>query len=226
MAKIVIDAICNDAIIEGVPISGVNLQLAKNIYNYLLQVISADQIVMTRADSLVCPLSLESRLALANQSDVQLIVSVGVDSVVDTTVNGFEVIRGASAGAESVSNGIVQNATNLMTKWGLALKGISISSTLSMIINTAAPSVMVMPGFYSNAHDFNIVINYDFQKEFGFAVAQAIATYLGLGIIEFTPSTTPTPAPTEVGKVSALPLIIAGAAIAGLIAAIFLSKKK
>jgi len=231
MAKVVIDPICVSLSVNDIPLSAINLNLANWIHTYLRQVLNANEIEMTRTTNEVCVVPIETRLGIASKSDVQVIVSVGADNFsTDTTVNGFEIFHGGSSNGISLANGVFQQTANLRTKWNLGVRfggPVQVSFDFAMITDTIAPAVLVMPGFMSNATDFNALTNYNFQQEFGFAIAQAISSYLGLGTLSFeetTPSPIPEPTPTT-APISPLPFLIAGAAVLGIVIAMLVTKK-
>lgn len=228
MAKVVINPVCADVTIGGVPFNALNLNLAKAVHDYLVQVIPDNQIIMTRTNSTVCPIDSTQAEAIANADDVQLVVSVGVDNADDTTAAGMEVFDSGSENSIPFANSMFAATADLRTKWNLNARfgGAAVLTTYFMLTKVTKPTILVMAGMMSNANDFNVLTNYNFQKDFGFAVAQAISTQLGLGTLQQNPITLPpTPTPVPSAK-SYTPWIIGGIAGLGLVAILVLTGRR
>lgn len=189
MARVVIDPMCVGITERGVPFDVVNLRLGNWVRDFLRQVLPENEIAMTMTSSAECPVPITRRLTIANQPDVEVIVSIGLNNFpADTSVNGFEMFHAGTTGGINLATAIFQANAPLRSKWGLGVRRggpAVLDFDFPMITDTRAPATMVLPGFISNIDDFNALSNVNFQKEFGFYTAQGIANYLGLGTITF-----------------------------------------
>lgn len=188
MPKIVIDPKCIGLSVNSIPFDDVILNLSNSVRSYLAQVLPAENIIMTRTSSSVCPLDNATRVAIANQSDVSAVISIGVDVNADNpTYNGMIVYTSGTAERLNFATAIINGTADLRTKWNLGLPYTAPqpSTAFRMVtdVPTNVPSAVIMAGLISNTNDVDILVNYNFQKDFGFYVAKSIAAYLGLGTI-------------------------------------------
>lgn len=157
-----------------------NLRIATTVYNRLVN--AGANVVLTRTSDVGCADTelneLKYRCQLANDMEADLFVSIHNNSFSNTDANGTEVlyVEGGSENSFGISGQeLAQNIqTTLVTNTGLYDRGIKNSSSIYVLMKTKMPAVVVECAFVSNASDCSLLLDHEFCKKAGNAIADGI----------------------------------------------------
>lgn len=132
-------------------------------------------VVMTRNDDVA--VSLENRVAIANNAGVTIFVSTHLNSFSDPAANGTETYAYQSGGNSQTLATYIQN--ELIDHLGRFNRGVKYAGYY-VIKYTSMPAALSEGLFVSNATEFNLISQASTRQEHALGVYHAICSYFGV----------------------------------------------
>ncbi|HSW61123.1 MAG TPA: N-acetylmuramoyl-L-alanine amidase [bacterium] len=135
----------------------------------------AATVVMTRTDDVA--VSLENRVAIANDNSVTIFVSTHLNSFSDPAANGTETYAYQSGGSSQTLATKIQS--ELIDHLGRYNRGVKYAGYY-VIKNTTMPAALSEGMFVSNSTEFNLISQASTRQEHALGVYHAICSYFGV----------------------------------------------
>jgi N-acetylmuramoyl-L-alanine amidase len=119
--------------------------------------------------------SLSKRAEIANNENVDIFISVHINSSSSATANGFEIYHcQGSTNGKKLAECISRKITNIKNR------GVK-SSRFQVLVKTNMPAVLVECGFISNNNDLKLMMNDEWVELFANSLAQGLEEYNRMG---------------------------------------------
>lgn len=120
-------------------------------------------------------ISLSKRAEIANNENVDIFISVHINSSSNATANGFEIYHcQGSTNGKKLAECISRKITNIKNR------GVK-SSRFQVLVKTNMPAVLVECGFISNNNDLKLMMNDEWVELFANSLAQGLEEYNRMG---------------------------------------------
>lgn len=119
--------------------------------------------------------SLSKRAEIANNENVDIFISVHINSSTSAIANGFEIYHcQGSTNGKKLAECISRKITNIKNR------GVK-SSRFQVLVKTNMPAVLVECGFISNNNDLKLMMNDEWVELFANSLAQGLEEYNRMG---------------------------------------------
>jgi len=120
--------------------------------------------------------SLERRVSMANRLRPKLLVSIHANSIDDTSMRGFMIIRPAVASADSLD--AAATVERHLVKIGLDGEVRKDVRGLRVLRKTTCPAVLIEMGYLSNVYDARMLADSRWRGKIATAIADAVTEFL------------------------------------------------
>lgn len=176
---------------EGLVEKDVNLDIA----NMLCDMLKANgtQVIMTRNDDRLLydrntdykgrkkKLDLAARLAIANESENAVFISIHMNSFTDPKYSGLQVWYSPRVEGSSVLAQMIQEKNRLLLQSENTRKIKAATSSIYLLDNATVPSVLIECGFLSNPDEAKLFESEEYKQKVAFVIFCSISEYLTQG---------------------------------------------
>lgn len=159
---------------DGTEEADLNLKIALKLRDYLEDNLDATVYMTRTTDKYV---DYEDRYDLANEKNADLFISVHLNSVTNTSVDGTTAIYPNNhdiSVSKDAADFIHQRVTNVLDEYTDPYKD---NRNLSVLRNTDVPAVITETGFISNSSDLKFLKSSDGQEEIAYEIYRGIKNW-------------------------------------------------